>query len=43
MMTSKPPSQLNSQFTLTITRYLSRAHTPTAINERSLAAATTSK
>jgi F420H(2)-dependent quinone reductase len=27
MMASKPPRQLNSQFTVTITRYLSRAHT----------------
>jgi F420H(2)-dependent quinone reductase len=27
MNASKPPSQLNSQFTLVLTRYLSRAHT----------------
>lgn len=27
MMASKPPSQLNSRFTLVLTRYLSRAHT----------------
>jgi hypothetical protein len=27
MMASKPPSQLNSQLVLLLTRYLSRAHT----------------